>query len=75
MHPKFPTSHDPFGIQSSNPFSVQSLRRSDFGGLHSFNFRQFFNFFSSLAFRSASLQGFFILPKGTRHPLLFWTNE
>uniref|UniRef100_A0A9I9EGM0 Uncharacterized protein n=1 Tax=Cucumis melo TaxID=3656 RepID=A0A9I9EGM0_CUCME len=31
MHPKFPTSHD--------PFSVQSLRRSDFGGLHSFNFR------------------------------------
>uniref|UniRef100_A0A9I9E8X7 Uncharacterized protein n=1 Tax=Cucumis melo TaxID=3656 RepID=A0A9I9E8X7_CUCME len=24
MHPKFPTSHDPFGIQSSNPFSVQS---------------------------------------------------
>uniref|UniRef100_A0A9I9EGY9 Uncharacterized protein n=1 Tax=Cucumis melo TaxID=3656 RepID=A0A9I9EGY9_CUCME len=22
-HPKFPTSHDPFGIQSSNPFGVQ----------------------------------------------------
>ena len=41
----------------------QSLRLSDSDGLHSFNFQRFFNFFSSSAFRSASLQGFFILPK------------